>query len=285
MSAHRAFWFIAAASAVLAIGAFGVREIVGGRAELPAPGSRAERDRIVAEMMEALDFDPRVRQKDTQRLVAQAADYCGEPGLTTAETLYALGLREYYGEFDTGGARDAFERARRAKPAWVWPVNGLAIITFVSGERDAAFQLFDDALRMAPEWSRPHADLAILQRRAGEMGEALRHAELALEIEPDHPINHYNYAVILDELGRREDARTQYSAALAVAPDMPQANYNLACSFAREGDALGAAEPLARAIQLEPAFLEEVKTDPDFDPIRGSLEYREVMLEAGAPDR
>jgi Flp pilus assembly protein TadD len=282
MSAQRAFWFIAASSAVVAIGAFGLREIVSGRANLPVPSNRIERDRVVSEMMEALDFDPRVRQKETQRLVTMAAAFSGEPGLTNAETLYALGLLKYYGDFDTEAARDAFERARRAKPTWVWPVNGLAIIEFVSGERDAALQLFAEALRLAPEWSRPHADLAILQRRAGEMGEALRHAELALEIEPDHPINHYNYAVILDELGRREDAREQYSAALAVAPDMPQANYNLACSFAREGDALGAATPLARAIELEPAFIDEAQTDPDFDPIRESPEYREVMSQAGA---
>ncbi len=280
MRQQRAIWFIAAASVALAVGAFGLREIVNGRSLSPQASSRQERDRLIDEMLRALDLDPRVRQADTQRLVAQTAAYSDEPSLSTAETLYALGLRKYYGEFDTAGARDAFERATRAKPSWAWPVNALGIVEYVSGERDAAMARFAEALRMAPGWSRPHADMAILLRRAGDMGAALSHAQAALTIEPEHPINHYNYGVILDELGRHGEARSQYQEAIKISPDLPQALYNLACSFAREGDVDGAVGPLARAIELEPEFRLDAQTDPDFDVVRATAAFESVVAKA-----
>jgi Flp pilus assembly protein TadD len=130
---------------------------------------------------------------------------------------------------------------------------------------------------MEPGWSRPHADMAILLRRAGDVAEALDHAKQALDIEPRHPINHYNYGVILDGLGRHDEARAEYLTTLEIDPDLPQAQYNLACSFAREEDIEKALEPLARALELEPAFLEDAATDPDFDLIRNDPRFKELM--------
>jgi tetratricopeptide (TPR) repeat protein len=277
MKSHRAIWYITAATVALAVCAFGLREMVGGRALSPRVSERVERDRVVEAMMVALDRDPRVRLGETRRWVEQAAAYCAEESMTTAETLYALGLREFYGESDAEGAREAFTRSRQARPDWAWPVNGLAIVEYVTGERDAAMATFEEAMRLAPAWSRPHADLAILLRRSGEMGEALRHAKLALEVEPGHPINHYNYGVILDELGRHADARREYLAAIAIMPDLPQAHYNLACGFAREGDVAGALGPLDRAIGLEPRFLEEALSDPDFDRVREDTRFTTLV--------
>ncbi len=275
MRSQRAFWVIAAVSVALAMGAYGVRGMLGGRTagerEL-----RAERDRQVAEMLAALDFDPRVRLPQTQRLVARAAAFSGDPATETAETLYALGLFHYYGESDTAAAMAAFRAAHDARPEWAWPVNALAIVEFVTGRRDEALDRFDEALRLQPGWSRPHADMAILFRRAGEMAEALVQAQTALEIEPGHPINHYNYGVILDELGRHAEARSEYLKTIELAPGLPQAHYNLACGYAREGNIEQALGPLERAIALEPAFREDAATDPDFGPVRNDPRFAVV---------
>jgi len=281
MKSHRTFWVIAAGSAVLAFLAFSVREGLSSRSAGPGPRAIAEQERITSEMVDALNFDPRVRRPETQRLVNAVAGFCDDPAATTAESLYALGLRRYYGDYDTAGAKDAFERARKRRPEWAWPVNGLAIVEFVSGRRDIAMRLFDEALGMEPGWSRPHADMAILLRRAGEVAEALEHAQLALQIEPDHPINHYNLGVILDELGRRAEARNEYARAITLMPDLPQAQYNLACSYAREGDLEQALGPLERAIQLEPEFIEDASTDPDFDVVRSDPRFEALISSAG----
>ncbi len=230
-------------------------------------------------MIEQLEMDPRVRSAETRSVVEVVAKYCNDPDLASAETWYAEGLRAYYGDSNPVAAEEAFARAARLRPEWAWPVNGLGIVEFVQGRMPQAEQSFARALELDPTWSRPHSDMAILYRRAGELSEAFNHAQAALAIEPDHPVNHFNYGVILDELGRHAEARAQYEQVLAVAPEMPQAAYNLACSYARQGDAAGAAPYLARAIAQDTAFREYATEDPDFDLIREDREFAQLIQE------
>lgn len=277
MIRHRIPWTIAAVAVGLAVVAFLARQVADGAFGGPSREDRAERDRLVAQMLVALDMDPRVRESETQDLVGRVSNYCDTPALATSETWYARGLRQYYGASNTASAEEAFRRSSRMRPRWARPVNGLAILQFVAGRRDEAMRSFEQALALEPGWSRPHSDMAILLRRAGEMSAALDHAEQALKIEPDHPVNHFNYGVILDELGRHDEARAEYLIVLKIAPDMPQANYNMACSHARTGEVAPAVDYLARAIDKEPLFRLDAREDRDFDGIRETLAFRELV--------
>ncbi len=277
MKNQRVIWTIAATASALALAAFFARQIVGGPDRGARPPDRDERDRVVAQMLDRLERDHRARFAATRTLVEKAAAYCDSPALASAETWYACGLRELYGDFDLGAAEDDFSRSARMRPEWAWPVNALGIAQFVAGRREEALRSFTRALELAPGWSRPHGDLAILYRRAGEMGEALAHAEKALAIEPEVLVNHFNYGVVLDDLGRHAEARERYERVLAAAPDMAQAAYNLACSYGRQGDAAKALPYLERAIQGDPAFRGDAADDPDFDPIRGTPEFARML--------
>ena len=272
MKNHRTMWAIAAATAALALGAFALRQTIGGKGAMPGH-SAADRDRVVAQMIGRLEMDPRVRSAATRSLVEMAAKYSGDRALASAETWYAEGLRAYYGESNAAAAEAAFSRSAKLRPEWAWPVNGLGIVEFTEGRRGDAERSFARALELDPAWSRPHSDMAILYRRAGELGEAFNHARQALAIEPEHPVNHFNYGVILDELGRHTEARTEYERVLAAAPDMPQAAYNLACGYARQGDAGTALPYLARAIAMDEGLRDYATEDPDFDPIRKDREF------------
>ncbi len=276
MKGHRTMWAIAAAAAALALGAFTLRQTIGAN-RTAAKQAAADRDRTVAQMIDRLDMDPRVRAAATRSLVEAAAKYCGDPALASAETCYAEGLRAYYGASDTNAAEDAFTRAAQLRPQWAWPVNGLGIVEFTEGRRGNAQRSFARALALDPAWSRPHSDMAILYRRAGELGAAFDHARQALAIEPDHPVNHFNYGVILDELGRHAEARAEYERVLAAAPDMPQAAYNLACGYARQGEPRAAMPYLARAIDLDAAFRDYANVDPDFGPIVNDSEFAQLI--------
>ena len=277
MIQHRIPWTIAAVAVALAVTAFLLRQGIGDLVGGPSRAERAERDRLVKEMLAVLDMDPRVRDAATQAVVGRVAAYCDTPALATAETWYARGLRLYYGSSDPVAAEAAFLQSSRMRPQWAWPVNGLGILQFVSGRRDEAMASFERALRLEPGWSRPHSDMAILLRRAGEMSAALDHSQQALAIEPEHPVNHFNYGVILDELGRHAEAREEYLHVLAAAPDLPQANYNLACSYAREGAAAQALDYLARAIATEPLFRMDAREDRDFDIISGTDAFQALV--------
>jgi hypothetical protein len=92
MRSQRTIWTIAAAAAALALGAFAFRQSIGGN---PAV---AKRDQLVAQMIERLEMDPRVRSTETRSMVEVVAKYCKDPDLVSAETWYAEGLRAYYGD-------------------------------------------------------------------------------------------------------------------------------------------------------------------------------------------
>lgn len=275
---HRAIWTIAVVCLAVAVIAFGVRQLR--NTEEGTRGSKptyATRDAQIAEMLDRLEMDHRVRRPETRAVVEAVAAYAEDPALATAETYYARGLRKYYGEFDTDGAEAAFRQAARLRPDWAWPYNALGIVQFVTGRRAEALRSFQRALDLDPGWSRPHSDMAILYRRAGEMEKAVEEVKLALEIEPNHPINHYNYAVILDEDGRHLEARQRYEHVLELAPDLAPALYNMSCSYAREGDLDTALPYLVRSIELDEAFRAEARHDPDFDPVRDQPAFRALM--------
>lgn len=275
---HRTIWIIASAAVILALIAFGLRQTRDGAGALGGlRDQRAQRDALIAEMLERLEMDHRVRRPETQAVVEQVGAYADQPALATAETYYALGLRKYYGEFEPEAAERAFLRASRLRPDWAWPHNALGIVRFVTHRRQEALESFRSALELDPDWSRPHSDMAILYRRAGEMQKATQHVKQALEIEPGHPINHYNYAVILDEQGRHMEARERYEHVLELAPDLAPALYNMSCSYAREGDLETAIPFLLESIAIDEAFRAEARHDPDFDPVRDESRFQAIV--------
>ncbi|NIP88860.1 MAG: hypothetical protein GWO21_07825, partial [Gammaproteobacteria bacterium] len=70
-------------------------------------------------------MDHRVRRPETRAIVEEVAAYTDDPALATAEAFYALGLREYYGDFEPREAEKAFLQASRLRPDWAWPHNAL----------------------------------------------------------------------------------------------------------------------------------------------------------------
>ena len=127
------------------------------------------------------------------------------------------------------------------------------------------------------EWSRPYSDLAIQYRMDEQWDVALQYAQRAIQLEPDNPIPYYNYGVILDYQGFHEKARTYYRRVLEMNAELPAPYYNIACGFARTGDVEESIKYLTIAIELDPAFHDEVFGDPDFDSIRKTAHFEDFM--------
>lgn len=297
MKSHRTIWTITGIIAALALLVLALRLTRDQSEAIEASRFVTDqRDQAIADMMQALRLDPRVRLESTQRHVEAVAAYADEPGLATAEIYYALGLRRFYGNEDYSGAEEAFREAIALRPNWSWPHNALGIVLFTAGHRDRALDAFNRAMELNPEWSRPHSDLAILYRRAGDLEAALEEVRKAVELDPDGLITQYNYGVILDYVGRErerrgqpevaerlyDEAKERYEAVLQLVPDLPWPHYNLACGYARNGELAPALDHLRAAIRLEQAFREEAKKDPDFDPIRDTREFQNLVYNENA---
>jgi tetratricopeptide (TPR) repeat protein len=82
-------------------------------------------------------------------------------------------------------------------------------------------------------------------------------------------------------LGRYQEAVTSYDKALESEPEDEYAWYNQACCYGLLGNTDYAIASLQQAIQLNPGEYQElVKTDPDFDNLRGNEQF-EALLNGG----
>ena len=274
---HRALWLLAGVCAILAILVLGLRGQLATTAAPQPGGTSAQRDVLSAEMLAALEKDPRVRRPQTRRLVEHLSDYAGEPALETAEAQYARGLVNLYGRNNLREAEEAFRRAARMRPGWAWAPNALGIVLYKAGREKDALEAFAEARRLDPAWSRPHSDLAILYRLEGDLEKAALELEDALQLEPENPITLYNFGVLLDVMGHRQQAEDVYREVISKDPELPAPYYNLACAFGRQGALEEALPYLQRAIALNPDFRAYARIDEDFDRVRDTPAFQAAV--------
>lgn len=257
-----------------------VATIVGAyRLYAPSPSSAA-----VTRMLSLVDVDPRLRLEDTQAAVTAVAEAVLAGAWHSPEALYGAGLYLHYLQKHPAKAEAYYHDAIAARPDWSWPHNSLAVLLHTEGRKAEAEAAFREAMRLDPLWSRPHSDLAILYRLEGRVDDAEKEARRALELAPDNAATNNNYGVILDMLGDEAGAEAHYRRAITVAPDIPSPYYNVASLHIRRGDVDGAVAWLAKAIELDSGFRNELAADPDFAAVMDDPRVQ-ALLTPEVPDR
>ena len=284
-TSHKTIWRIAAVFAVVAAIAVFVRSRPADSGFVPpAPSDEAvaARDAQIEDLMILLQTDWRVRRQPTRDAVQQVAAYAQHPTLANAEAYLALSLFRYYGERDIDGALMAIDEAIELDPDWAWSHCLRGVLLFQADDIVESLRSFHRAMFLDPASSRPYSDLAIQFRIEEQWDLALQYAQRAIQLEPENPIPYYNYGVILDFQGFHDKADTYYRKVLEMNAALPAPYYNIACGFAREGNVESALQYLEIAIDLDPAFRDEVRNDPDFDPVRDSVEFQDFLRRFGA---
>jgi tetratricopeptide (TPR) repeat protein len=272
---HRPIWYLTAAVCALAAVVAHVRESHSPTRYVPRL-SEAEQEAAIADMMAALEEDPRARLPHTRALVDQASALAASGQLTNAETWYALGLAEQEAG-NLAEAEKALREAVAARPDWSWPHNALANVLYARGRVGEAVGKLQKAMRLDPQWSRPHNDLAFIYRHEGRLAEAEEAARRAIELDPDNVATHNNFGNLMVIQGRYDEAEKAYRRAVDCAPSHPAPHYNLACLASLRGNEEAVFEPLTRAIELNDAFRQAAAQDPDFAPLRDHPRFRELV--------
>ena len=158
-----------------------------------------------------------------------------------------------------GRAREA--AAQFAEVLKVAPNSPLAHFNLASaleaeGEAKGAETHYRNAIALRGDFLDAHLHLAALLQKMGSLPDALASAERAVAIAPNDAGARNNLGNILQAMDRREAATTQYRSALRLDPNSYAAHYNL--GVALRGGALiaEAREHFARAVALQPDFLE-----------------------------
>jgi len=287
MKSHKTIWYITGAVVVLTA-LFVLSQ------ESTAPGkprvdrtvhvsfvemSPTQATQLVETMLRCLEQDPAARRRNTRRIVEAVAVLAEQGVLETAETHYALGVR-YFGQRELKDGEAAFDRAIVLRPDWNLPHIGLGILLHAATRYEEAEVAFKKAIDIAPDESRPYNDLAILLRHTGRLEEAESYAKRALLLDPNILPTHNNYGNLLVIQERFDEAAEAYARASEIEPDNPAPYFNLACLASLRGDDERALALLHTAIVLDARYREEARDDEDFDSIRETSAFRELVYSA-----
>ena len=136
---------------------------------------------------------------------------------------------------------------------------------------------FDNAIKLDPFYHQAWCNRGIVLRQLGRLEEAITAFDNALKIKPDYPDAWDNRGYALFNLGRYEEAIASYDQALKIKPDDANAYYNKACTYAQLENISLALDNLKQAINLDSQFLEDAKTDTDFDKIRNDRRFINLL--------
>ena len=170
-----------------------------------------------------------------------------------------------------------FNNAIKLDPFYhqAWYNRGIALRGL--GRIEEAIASFDYALKIKPDYHEAWYNRGKVLDDLGRYEEAIASYDQALKIKPDKHEAWNNRGNALFNLGRYEEAITSYDQALKIKPDDANAYYNKACTYAQLENISLALDNLKQAINLDSQFLEDAKTDTDFDKIRNDRRFINLL--------
>lgn len=106
--------------------------------------------------------------------------------------------------------------------------------------------------------------------------EGMKNIDKALLIKPDFGYARFNKALAYELYGHYEEALTWYNKALEVEKYV-WSYYGIASIYGRRGDASNTVKYLKMAIEISADVKEEAKNEADFNPVRETKEFIELI--------
>ena len=151
-------------------------------------------------------------------------------------------------------AIEAYEKALQIEPDYykAWNAKGNAL--FSLGRYEEAIACYDKAIEIQPDYHRAWKNKGVALGNLGKHEQAIAAFEKTLQLQPDDYNLWYNKGVALHNLKRYEEALACYDKAFELA-----------------------IENLQQAINLDKKYLEYAKNDADFDSLRESDRFQELI--------
>jgi tetratricopeptide (TPR) repeat protein len=170
-----------------------------------------------------------------------------------------------------------YEKSLKIEPLHPEALTNLAFAYFQAKNINVALELIDTCRRLHPDY-----EPALLQegliKLAVEPDAAIEALRAAVAAEPNNPSPRNNLAVALARTGDYAGARVEIMAILDRDPNNFTALFNMAALHAKETNATASVSWLRTAMaQIPPAQFREYLFDPDFDPIRRSPDFQELL--------
>ncbi|MFN5514894.1 MAG: tetratricopeptide repeat protein [Cyanobacteriota bacterium] len=173
----------------------------------------------------------------------------------------------------------SYDQALEIKPDfhYAWYNRGVAL--FNLDRYEEAIASYDQALKIKPDFYSAWYNRGNTLFNLGKYEEAIASYDHALKIKPNDNHAWHNRGYALNNLGRYEKAIASYDKALKIEPNFASAYFNKACVYALQENLDLALKNLTQAINLDSQYLENAKTDADFDKIRHTPSFQRLIAE------
>jgi len=164
-----------------------------------------------------------------------------------------------------------------------WNNRGIALGNL--GRYEEAIASFDEALKIKPDDPETlhYRELALAYLMKSELEKQINTYDQLLNSNPNDHEKWGTKAYFLYLLGRYEEAILSYNKSLEILPNNANSYFNKACIYSLQENIDLAIENLKQAINLDCKYLEEAKTDTDFDKIRHDSRFINLIHQSDSP--
>lgn len=148
----------------------------------------------------------------------------------------------------------------------------------VFGERkyEDAIKLADQMISEDINFYKAYNIKGIAQCYSNNFNEGMKNIDKSLEIKPDFGYGRFNKALAYELYGYYEESLRWYDKALEVEKYV-WSYYGKASIYGRRGDIQNTVKYLKSAIDMAPEIKEIAKEESDFDPVKSSKEFKELV--------
>jgi tetratricopeptide (TPR) repeat protein len=147
---------------------------------------------------------------------------------------------------------------------------------FFSKKYNESIRIADEIIKENDQFYKAYNIKGIALCYAGNYLEGMKNIDKALELKPDYPYARFNKALALELYHKLEEALIWYDKALEV-ENFVWSHYGKASIYGRKGDVANTVKNLKIAIDMDAGVKEEARKEKDFDKVRNSKEFQELV--------
>jgi len=176
---------------------------------------------------------------------------------------------------DKEKVQEKYNHAIKELSAIEWVEN--AYRNYQKGDYEAALHDFEKAAELDPTYSQSYTARGMDHASQGRYHEAVIAFNQAIALNPQDALAYLFRGKVYGELGQYQEAIADFNKTIELNPKDVLAYYNRSRAYSFTGNRKKAMQDLAKAIKLNHEVRDFAKTDPAFDKIRNSPDFKRLI--------
>ncbi len=171
----------------------------------------------------------------------------------------------------------AFNQAIQRDSENAFLYNSMAITYDIAGEYKQAIKAIRNALKYDPEYLSLYLNQMIIFNHLEWYDSTKGAAFEFISKQPNEPISLIQLGVAYYELNQPDSALWAIDSALTIYPELGIAHYYRGLIMLAKNDKETAIEEIIQAIELDDAYKEMAREDPELEPIKNDAQLKELI--------